>query len=98
MSEQSDSVRSCAGVAVLMVVGSGVLMSIWAAAPNFALLAGWVLGTGAVWWYVSRAPNPAPPPPPEGAEEEKPQFTVVDDENNPNHINVVWDNRRDDES
>lgn len=84
----------CAGAAVLVVVGSGVLAGVWGAAPDVALLGLWTLGTGSVWWAVSRPnkiDNPSPPPPDDPSRNTKPQFRTVPDTVNPHRTHVVWD-------
>lgn len=94
MASAEPESSSAAGVAVAVVVGSGVLAGAWAAAPDVALLGFWGLGTGAVWWAVRRPnkiDNPSPPPPEDPSSERKPQFRTVPDTVNPHRTHVVWD-------
>lgn len=89
--KESPEPSSCAGVAVLAVVGSGVLGAVWTAAPDYALLGLWGLGVGAVWWAVRRPnkiDNPSPPPPTSPLENAKKQVRIVEGDS-PYHWKVV---------
>lgn len=76
------------GFVLVLVVGSGVLAGIWAAAPRAALLGLWLLATVAVWWSVSRTPNHSPPPPQAPPVEENMQVRVVPGDH-PHHWRVI---------
>ena len=82
-----------AGGCVLTVLGLAPLAVIFAASREAGVLVTVGATTGMVWWHARRvppAPNPAPPPPPEGADDAKPQFTVMEDPNNPARSLVLW--------
>lgn len=90
-----------AGGCVLFVLGGGCVTVTVAAAPTTGTLLFWGASAGWLWWAVddSRrcvhdAPDPAPPPLPEEGEGKKPQFTVVDDPDNPHHSVVVWNTEK----
>lgn len=84
---EKEEPSGCAGVAVVVVVGLGILAGVWAAAPNFSLLAGWAIGTGAVWWAVSR-PLPSPVKEPLIEEETADQPLIYEDKQG--HHTVEW--------
>jgi hypothetical protein len=61
-----------AGGCVLVVLGGGAFAGLWAASPEAAVLAVWVVGTVAVWWSTRRRkgtyqplPSPTVAPSPE---------------------------------
>jgi len=75
------------------VLGLVPVAVVFAASPDAGVLVTVGAVTGVVWWRARRVPhaaNPAPPPPPEGAPDEKPQFTIVDDPDNPARHIIVW--------
>lgn len=91
--ETPSGASRAAGGCVLTVLGLVPLAVIFAVSREAGVLVTVGATTGVVWWHARRvppAPNPAPPPPPEGAPDEKPQFTVVDDPDNPARSHVVW--------
>ncbi|MCI3153213.1 hypothetical protein ELQ39_15880 [Streptomyces sp. GB4-14] len=69
--EETGEGRSpLAGGCVLVVLGGGALAGLWAASPDAAVLAVWVVGVAAVWWSARRRkgtyqplPSPTAPPP-----------------------------------
>lgn len=94
-----------AGGCVLFVIGGGCVSALFIVAPDAARLIFWAAAAVWLWWAVddSRrsvhdAPDLAPPGPSEGAVEGKPQFTVVDDPNNPHRAIVVWNTEKEPES
>lgn len=87
-----------AGGCVLVILGGGAIAILTAVAPEVAILSVWGFGFGVLLRVVTR-PNskidiPSPPPPEAPDENEKPQFSVVEDPNNPHRHVVVWDDER----
>lgn len=86
--------KRLAGGCLVLVIGIGAVWILFRVAPTGALLALW--GGGGIWlWYVVSRPlppasNPSPPPPDPLPENTKPQFTVLDDPDNPARHRVVW--------
>lgn len=91
--EEPTSSSRAAGVCVAAGLGGGALAVVFAVSQDAGVLTVWGLGGAALWWAIRRVPrtaNPAPPPPPEGADETNTQFSVVEDEENPNRHRIVW--------
>lgn len=91
--EEPESSSRAAGGCALLFLGGIPLAAVFAASSEAGVLATVGAAVGAVWWSVRRVPrtaNPAPPPPSEGADNKKPQFTVMEDPDNPNRSHIVW--------
>lgn len=91
--------RKIVGAAVIAGVVALVLRALWAAAPEAVVLTVWGAGGIWLWWAVSRplpdTANPAPPPEEDPSPEEKPQFSIVQDPNNPARHIVIAHDRKD---
>lgn len=81
---------SCAGVLALVVLVGGATAAVFAVAPALGLGLVWIGGAVWLWRTVRSTANPAPPAPSEGDENAEPQFSVVEDEENPHRSHVVW--------
>ncbi len=52
--EEPEERSRLAGGCVLVVLAGGALAGLWAASPDAAVLAVWVVGVAAVWWSARR--------------------------------------------
>lgn len=88
--EAPSRASRAAGGCVLAGLGLAPVAVVFAVSPDAGVLTVAGLGTAALWWSVRRTPNHSPPPPKPLPPETKPQFTVVDDPDNPARSHVVW--------
>lgn len=95
--EDEETGSTAGGWCLLVALGIGAVAVLLAVAPIAGTLLIVTVGGVALWWAISRPNkihNPSPPPPEPLPSDTKPQFTVVDDPDNPARHRIVWHNKQ----